>query len=697
MPRSPARVQKRKGASKKFETPPCVNVVARRSERISTLSKSSGLPFHASTAGGDEEDPDLSQNLLEETQGTNKGRNTVTQEINFDAVDDDEISSVAVNKKSRRLSTVNETGSSASSIVVAAASVESVVTGNSVQSVAATVQSNITPGGHGFPKAGGDSSNELRCAALEFCVMPKGDLQSIVSTCVCINCNFTTHIECADHLFVQKPRKDGPIDYRGNLSIDGKARLVNWRGDRDDIMICLSCISNIKTRLQGKAGGAPLKRPKKQTYEKFVKNIVSELRGLAIVHAMSYVFGGEAKTNLVKQQELRDLFYGTDKIKSMAEQLIDGDGPFHHLYEMIDGPNGAERTLKHEFYRSMGTMSLVVGRDIKLSEIVAMSNGAKPRASSTLWTCGMNILKSVKKAMSLVPRLSPKMIQVDGTKYIVGYSSGNNFKSFLEAINTGMYVLKDDEEFVRASNKKNGVDDDEDSCEVMIKSGRCSDWDPFGDDEAPAEFMFLGFIAFACIGPGCNDPTHFSPLLRANVRQNLTKEQRKEMSRNTLRINTAKTAKIERQDRKANAVNMQTNCDIATIALAKAEAMDRADDRKLLALTSQLDAKRLEVDVVSKLLVGCDDDDEVTELRESLKTLRTEIRQLTSEIATWSNRAVVNNNIVDSLLANAESMMGIKGNNNDAAKGNNDDAAKGNNDDAVTSTDGNEGAAATSA
>ncbi len=139
-----------------------------------------------------------------------------------------------------------------------------------MQSVAATVQSNICPGGHGFPKAGGDSSNELRCAALEFCFMPKGNLESIVSTCICINCNFTTHIECANHLFVQKSRKDGPIDYRRNLSIDGKARLVKWRGDRDDIMICLSCISNIKTRLQDKAGGAPLKRPKKQTYEKFV-------------------------------------------------------------------------------------------------------------------------------------------------------------------------------------------------------------------------------------------------------------------------------------------------------------------------------------------------------------------------------------------------------------------------------------------
>jgi hypothetical protein len=84
--------------------------------------------------------------------------------------------------------------------------------------------------------------------------------------------------------------------------------------------------------LQNKAG-APLKRPKKQTYEKFVKNIISELHRLAIVHAMSYVFSGEATKNHVKQQELRDLFYSTEKIKSMAEELVDGDGPFHHLYK----------------------------------------------------------------------------------------------------------------------------------------------------------------------------------------------------------------------------------------------------------------------------------------------------------------------------------------------------------------------------
>jgi hypothetical protein len=203
---------------------------------------------------------------------------------------------------------------------------------------------------------------------------------------------------------------------------------------------------------------------------------------------------------------------------------------------------------------------------------------------------------------------------------------------------------------------KNKDNDDDDSCEVMIKGGQCAEWDPFGDNEAPNEFMFLGFIAFACIGPGCNDPSHFSPLLHANVRDNLTKEQRKEMLHDATRKLTAKTAKIERQDQKASAVNMQMHCDIAMIALAKAKANDCADDRQLLALTSQLDAKRLEVDVVSKLLVGCDDDDDkLIELHELLKTLRTKIP----------------------LLENAETMMGIKGN---------DDAGNTNENEGATTT-----------
>ena len=62
-----------------------------------------------------------------------------------------------------------------------------------------------------------------------------------------------------------------------------------------------------------------------------------------------------------------------------------------------------------------------------------------------MWKYGDTTLKECKKALSLVPRLSPKMVQVDAvTKRVVGYASGINFVSFMNAINNGMYSMRDD-------------------------------------------------------------------------------------------------------------------------------------------------------------------------------------------------------------------------------------------------------------
>ena len=198
------------------------------------------------------------------------------------------------------------------------------------------------------------------------------------------------------------------------------------------------------------------------------------------------------------------------------QQLIDGDGPFHHLFEVFEGPNGEERVLKPVCYRNVMGMSLVVGREITYSDI------SKQLASTTLWNLATKIMKSCKKAMTLVPRLAPKMIQLDITKRIVGYSSGINFTSFIEAINNGMYAMGDDEEFVRASNKNDDNDDDaddNDSCEILVKNSS-ADWDPFDGVVAPENVTFFGFITFALLGPGAADPAHFSPLLRSNSNEN---------------------------------------------------------------------------------------------------------------------------------------------------------------------------------
>jgi hypothetical protein len=307
-------------------------------------------------------------------------------------------------------------------------------------------------------------------------------------------------------------------------------------------------------------------------------------------------------------------------------------------------------------------MSLVVGRDIVLSDIIK----SKKQTDTTLWKHATSTLKTCKKAMTLLPRLAPKMVQLDNTKRIVGYSSGINFSSVLQAINNGMYLMGDNETFVRVTNKQNDGVEDDSSVQMMVDKG--ADWDPFDGEEAPNGWMFLGYMSFALLGPGAEDPCYFSPLLRTNIKDNMTKEERNALARSSSRKHGAKMQESERQDRKNNSINMQTNCDIATIALAKAEAGERAEDRSFLALNSKLDGKRLEVDLVGKLLQGCDDPEELTELRSDLKKLRTEIREITEELGKWTSRASAPNKLVDSLLSNAEKMMGIKGDKDESGK-----------------------------
>jgi hypothetical protein len=221
--------------------------------------------------------------------------------------------------------------------------------------------------------------------------------------------------------------------------------------------------------------------------------------------------------------------------------------------------------------------------------------------------------------MTLLSQLAPKMVKLDNTKRIVGYSLGINFLSFLQAKNNGMYLLGDNENFVCVSNKQNDGMDDDNSVQMMVDKG--ADWDPFDGEEAPNDWMFLGYILFALLRPGAKDPSYFSPLLRTNVKGNMTMEERNALSCSSSRKHDTKMQESERHEWKNNSINMQMNCDIANIALAKAEAEKCVEDRSFLALNSELDAKQLEVDLVDKLLQRCDDEEEINELQLDLKKL----------------------------------------------------------------------------
>ena len=71
------------------------------------------------------------------------------------------------------------------------------------------------------------------------------------------------------------------------------------------------------------------------------------------------------------------------EIRGIGQQLIDGDGPFQYLYEMIKGPSGEEQALKHVFCCNVTGLMLVVGRDITLLAIIK----SKEQTNSTLCHC----------------------------------------------------------------------------------------------------------------------------------------------------------------------------------------------------------------------------------------------------------------------------------------------------------------------
>ena len=507
-----------------------------------------------------------------------------TGKTGADDDDDDDNDDHDDTRKKTRLSAVNE----------GLESIEST-------STAQTVPSSKTPGGHGFPKMGDDESSALQCAARDLCKQQNNNytLLRVDDTCICINCNFTAHLQCADNVFVQRPKKDGAIDYHSNLNGEGKKRVTNFKGNKDDIMICMSCMSLIESTVKSKQKqqDAP-KKVKKATFEAFVKKVVTELRNLALFHAMTFVYTkNEQSNNTVKMNKLLGLYYGSAETKGIAEQVFDGDGPFARLYVMMEGPNGEERVLKCMYCGTDCNTSIVVNKHFRLIDMTHYSDGTKTLTAPTLWRHAAATVKICKKALSLVVQLSPQMVQVDATRRIVGYASGMSVMSFLKALNHGMYVLRDDEEFVRTANRADSGNIEENDMNdepVLLRSDRAV-WDPNDGGEAADGWIFQGYTAFALLGPACDNPIHYSTLLKSCADENQTKAERSEQSRATMRKSTGKEASVERQERNRNAVTMQTNCDIATIALANQEAREHALDRELLSLNSQIDGKKVEI------------------------------------------------------------------------------------------------------
>ena len=185
------------------------------------------------------------------------------------------------------------------------------------------------------------------------------------------------------------------------------------------------------------------------------------------------------------------------------QQLVDGNHTFANLYNSYEGDDGVERCLKSSCCGPDTTSSYVAGRDFTATMLQYFSNG-KPFQGRAIWKMADFMLVSLKKALLLVPQLSPKLVMIGTTCRVVGYASGKNEQLFLQAIDKGMYKMEkmglsqDDDDKLGFSGDENNGDDSV----VVVDSNADSLINAMKDSViAPVGYSYTGKLVFLCFGP----------------------------------------------------------------------------------------------------------------------------------------------------------------------------------------------------
>ena len=265
---------------------------------------------------------------------------------------------------------------------------------------------------------------------------------------------------------------------------------------------------------------------------------------MAAFHCQAFVFLECEKTNQKGTYALmEERFYGDPekRIKGVCDQLIDGDNAFAFLYNKHEGVNGVERTLKEMCCGNSTSTNYVAGVHFTAKMIGTKSH--KKLSGGSLWRAGLDVARSIKKAMAILPKLDVKVVNLGKNLQVLGYASGKNFENFIQYIDNGMYSLSlkegkgaanllesdDDNEVVGHVVHDDGVIGKLDNDDVQeVTEQHLDSWNPFDSDDAPEGYLFFGKLSFLCLGPASD---FFSETLSSKGRQVTSVEDKKSMGR----------------------------------------------------------------------------------------------------------------------------------------------------------------------
>ena len=98
-------------------------------------------------------------------------------------------------------------------------------------------------------------------------------------------------------------------------------------------------------------------------------------------------------------------------------------------YNQDEGVNGIERTLKPMCCGNSTSTNYVAGVHFTAKMIGTKSH--KKLSGLSLWRAGLDISRSIKKAMAILPKLDVKVVNLGKNLQVLGYASGKKFENFI--------------------------------------------------------------------------------------------------------------------------------------------------------------------------------------------------------------------------------------------------------------------------
>ncbi len=90
--------------------------------------------------------------------------------------------------------------------------------------------------------------------------------------------------------------------------------------------------------------------------------------------------------------------------------MIDGDNAFVFLYNRGEGENGIERTLNPICCGISTSSNYVAG--VHFTAKMIGTKAHKKMSGRSLWRAGLDVSRSIKKAMAIVPKLDVKVVNL---------------------------------------------------------------------------------------------------------------------------------------------------------------------------------------------------------------------------------------------------------------------------------------------